>query len=503
MKTDFSQPQRQSPIGVLVMFFDTVRHFAVALWPVLVFWILKTDQVNAFYLISGIIAVFCVISVTAYLKYLHFTFYLDQTSEEFIVSEGIFNKTRTVIQLNKIQQVNITQSLLQRIIGVHALEVDTAGSDKHEAKIKAVSHELALDLKARLLENDRKEDVVSNQQEVVAESDQNLTGAVPFIKISFLTLIKVGITSNYIRTIGIMLAFFVSIWDNLRHLAQEDAFNPDYFDNYVQERVAVQSAIFLVIALLVAVLVVNMLRVIIRYFDFKIARQRGSLLLSFGLLNTKSTIIKPEKVQIIAVTRNYFQKKMDILEIKIKQASSGVKEENRNAIDIPGCNEFERDAILKLLYKVIPEKGVMMKPNFRKLVFSIFLIIVLPLCGFFLMANYVEPRFFEFSYLVWIYVFFTATVLYFGFQNYRLFVSDRFLFRQSGAWDVTNEIVELPKIQALTTSQLFWHKSVDIGYLTIHTAGGDIKFELGNYTTIKNYVNLWLYEMEKSDSNWM
>jgi putative membrane protein len=40
-----------------------------------------------------------------------------------------------------------------------------------------------------------------------------------------------------------------------------------------------------------------------------------------------------------------------------------------------------------------------------------------------------------------------------------------------GAWDVDNEIIEPGKIQAITTSQLFWHKSVDIGSITIHTAG--------------------------------
>jgi putative membrane protein len=53
--------------------------------------------------------------------------------------------------------------------------------------------------------------------------------------------------------------------------------------------------------------------------------KNGSLLLSFGLLSTKSTILKPEKVQIVTVTRNYFQRKMNILEIKIKQATGGEK----------------------------------------------------------------------------------------------------------------------------------------------------------------------------------
>jgi membrane protein YdbS with pleckstrin-like domain len=42
---------------------------------------------------------------------------LDNENEEFIINEGIFNKTKTIIQLNRIQQVNINQSLIQRLVG--------------------------------------------------------------------------------------------------------------------------------------------------------------------------------------------------------------------------------------------------------------------------------------------------------------------------------------------------------------------------------------------------
>jgi putative membrane protein len=499
--TDFSKPQRQSPIGILVMFSDTVRHFAVGLWPLLVLMYIKSDEMSAFLVIGGIALIFLLITVTAYLKYLNFTFFIDEANDEFIINDGIFNKTKTVIQLDKIQQVNITQSLLQRIIDVHALDVDTAGGSEKEARIKAVSHNLALALKAKLLENEKKQTIaVQTASQPVEETQAN---EAPFIKISLMTLLKVGITSNYIRTVGIILAFFFSIWDNIQHFAGDNSFEHNYFDDYFAAHTIIQSELVLIIVLLVLVLVVNVLLVILRYFNFKISRQQGSLLLSFGLINTKSTIIKPEKVQITAVTRNYFQKKMNILELKIKQASGNIKEENRNAIDIPGCNETERDAILKLLFHIIPEKGLMLKPNWRKLVFAIFLIIVLPLSGFFAMAGGVETRFYEFAYLVPVYVVFALLVLCFGFRNYRLFINDRFVIKQSGAWDITNEIVELHKIQAITSSQLFWHKTADIGYLTIHTAGGNIGFQLGDFTIIKKYVNRWLYEMETSDSNWM
>jgi putative membrane protein len=48
----------------------------------------------------------------------------------------VFYKTKTAIQLRKIQQVNINQSFIQKLIGVYELEVHTAGSATNEVGIK-------------------------------------------------------------------------------------------------------------------------------------------------------------------------------------------------------------------------------------------------------------------------------------------------------------------------------------------------------------------------------
>jgi uncharacterized membrane protein YdbT with pleckstrin-like domain len=502
MNANFSQPQRQSPIGVLVMFADTARHFVRALWPLLVVWIFNSKTISSFYVIPSIIAVFVAISIGAYLRWRNFTFHLDDANEEFIINEGVFNKTKTVVALDKIQQVNITQSLIQRIISVYALDIDTAGSNKEEGKIRAVSHQLALALKARLLENEKKAVKNSDSEEIKIVSEDK-----PFMEISLMSLIKVGITSNYMKTFWLLFVFIMTLYDNIRHIVEGDVINRERIDRYVGGGFGVNSIAFLVVVFIGLILLINLVRTIVRYFNYKITRQSGSLLMSFGLINTKSTIIKPEKVQIVSVTRNYFQKKMNILGLNIRQAAGGEQhghhQQKNNGIEIPGCNEAERDAILKLLFGTIPEKGLMMKPNWRKLGFSIFLIIVLPLSVFYMLAHWSTPRIYDYAYLTGVYAFLVLVVLFFGFRNYRLFISDRFVIKQSGAWDISHDIVEPGKIQAITTSQLFWHKTADIGYLTLHTAGGNISFQLGDFTRIKHYVNLWLYEMESSDVNWM
>lgn len=499
MLSNFNAPQRQSPIGVVIMFINTLQHYIKAFFPILLIWVFKSDKINSNYVIIGIIAIVVITAIVAYLKYLNFTFYIDDENDEFIINDGIINKTKTTIQLNKIQQVNINQTLIQRLINVYALDVDTAGSNNKEGKIKAISHELAIALKAKLIESEKKESQTISE-EIVAEVQQS--NEHPFLEISFLSLLKVGITSNYLRSFGLIFTFFFTIYHNLKDVAN----NPDLdnkIEKFIDEKVLINSITLLIIVLLIAVFVINVLRIVIRYFGYKVTKQNGSLLLSFGLIDNKSTIIKQEKVQIVSLSRNYFQKKLDILEMKIKQAS-GEDQKSKNAvIEIPGCNDNESNEILKLLFSKIPQKGVMLLPNWRKLGFAIFLIIVLPVTGFFVFGNYVENSVLEYANFTILYIIFIGLMLFFGYRNYRLFVNDDFIIKQSGVWDIENQIIEIKKIQAITTSQLFWHKLINVGSLTLHTAGGTIAFHLGDYNKIKAYVNLWLYEIETSDSNWM
>ncbi len=494
--TNFSKPQRQSPVGIIVMFADTVQKFARAFWPFILISVFRSETFDKLIVVLSILGFLVISALVAYLKYLNFTFYIDEENNEFVISDGIFNKSRTTISLDKIQQVNINQSLIQRLINVHELNVDSAGSTNKEGQIKAVSHELALALKAQLLENDAKLENTNPYNETVSDH------AEPFIKISFLSLLKIGFTSNYLRSFGLILAFFVTIYENFRKLAESETIDPTTIDSYINTETLVKFSLYLVILMISGILIINLIRTVVKYFNFEMTKKSGSLILSYGLLNTKSTILRPNRVQIAAITRNFFQKKLDVSSIKIKQAGSGDSKQKNSVIEIPGCNSAEQNAIMNLLYQTIPDKGAVLRPNIRKLLFSIFLSIVLPL-GVFLIAMQKDEQIFQLIWIAGLYVIIVSIILYFSFKNYRLYVSDAFIIKQSGAWDITTEIIEATKIQAISTSQLFWHKKLDIGSLVLYTAGGKLSFQLGNFTKIKNHVDTWLYEIETSNSNWM
>jgi len=495
---DFSQPQRQSLLGVLVMFANTLQKIVRAMWPILLVWLVKLDASNTLFIYLGIVAFVLIIAIISYLQYYFFTFYIDEENSDFVIQKGILNKTKITIQLHKIQQVNINQSLIQRLINVYKLEIDTAGSDKKEASISAIPHELAIILKDRLINYASEKPTFTEEKEVV-EAPSSL------LKISLSSLIKIGFTSNYVKSFLLFFAFFTAMLENIKKIFESVEIQEDKMTGYL-DKLPILTSIAIVLGTIIGIgLVVNLVQTIIKYYDFTIRKDKQSIVLSYGLLATKNTLLHPKKVQLVSITQNFFQKKFDILTIGIRQASSNPGSNIKSdKIDVPGASKLERDEILKILFNTFPEKGKLMLPNWRKLALESFFLLLLPLVVFILVNV-------SFDLFIWnelvmyciAFALFSGILLWFSYKNYRLFVSIDFIIKQNGAWDVDNTIVEPYKIQAITTKQFFWQKATNIGSVTLATAGGNIDFSTGNYLEIKKMVNNWLYQVETTNKNWM
>ncbi len=497
--TAFDTPQRQSRVGILVEFAYTLQRTVRAFWPVFLYLAIRFKEVNFLYVGLGALLVLAALAVLAYLKYLNFVFHIDESRREFILHRGVFNKKRVVVQLSKIQQVNINQSFIQKMVDVYAVEIETAGSAKSEATIKAISKASALALKERLL------DVAQNKKDRVAppgEGEIAVETPPPFITISLGSLAKVGITSNYIESFTLLLAFLYTIYSNVKDVWWNEKDQESRLQDLASSLVITQSLLVVFGILVVVTFLINLLRMMIPYFHFNIRKQGPSLLLSYGLVNSKNTLLRPHKVQVVKLITNYLQRKMDVLRMVIRQASSDIRTDKKASIQIPGCSGTESKTILKLIFGKHPQKGIMLKPNIRRIISSIGIFIFIPMALYVAVAL-ANPLAYQYRYLLPIYLMVVSAFIYFSYQNNRLFINDQFIIKQHGIWDIHTEIIEPFKIQAITTRQNFWHRRVDIGHVTLHTAGGDITFRFADFSRVKPFVDYWLYQVESSEEAWM
>lgn len=501
MDNDFSKPQRQSAAGIIIMgshtAFQIVKIFIIPF----VISLVKMKTNNLIFLASGSAIIIFVSFLIAYLWYLKFTFFLDKEKQEFIVNKGIFNRDQVIIQLAKIQQVNINQTILQKIIGVYGLKIDTAGSNSVEANIMAIDESSAYNLKEHLLnKNIDLANIEENNEVNTAVENHSI------LQISNGTLFKVGLTSNYGRSLGLLILFLTSLIHEGQQIIKAFKIDGNHYMSVMSGMATMFSVAFLVFALLLLFLIFNLVRIFYKYFELKITQHKHSLLISYGLFAKKNTLVNPERVQITKYTQNFFQKKIKLLNMSLSQAHFGKSKDGHemqdSTLEVVGCNANERDELLKMIFGKIPAQGKIFVPNWRFINLPIFFNLIIPTIIFLVIGfNISEVK----PYLPLAVIYFLTGVfmIYMSYKRHRITVNEEFIIKKSGIWDISHEIITPNKIQAITTFQYPWHKGLDVGHLCLHTAAGQIRFKYGNYTEIKQLVNYWLYQIESGNKDWM
>ncbi|WP_158962629.1 PH domain-containing protein [Myroides fluvii] len=502
---NFYVPNRQAPIGIVVHFIYGLQKFVRAFFPVLILVALRINKGEwtgrwdwmIWSVAIGLVLVF----VAAYFSYRNFTFHIEKETDAFVLQKGIFNKTKTTIQLRKIQQVNINQSFINKLLNIYSIEVDSAGSGTKEGMIKSVSHEVAQALKETLLtyrEELLEEEEVATYQNV----KQRSTVSQDVRHISVLTLLKVGVTTNYLCTMGIVLFFANSlIYEGSKFFG--DSIDDEAIDTFIEERITLYVGLILMVFFLAVIFIANIIRTIIKFYNYKVVVQHDNLFLSYGLLQTKSTIIRPSRVQLVKIVRNYFQKIWGISSFKIHQVFGKESFNQKTALEIPGCSNKETQEFFDMIYKKpLDFNGVELKYNYRFFGFRFFFLVLVPVGLFISLTQENLPVHWQWS-SAGVYFILVTLLIWRYFKVGRFIITSDFIIVKTGAWDITHTILESHKIQKIVLSQLAWQKSANVGSLALYTAGGVVHFSTSNYQKMKQLRDQWLFEIESQNKHWM
>ncbi|MEC4114349.1 PH domain-containing protein [Myroides pelagicus] len=500
---DFYQPQRQDPVGIVIGFFNGMRKAVRAFFPLLIILYSRlSGQDSQWWTTVGLVAIggLLLMLVYAYLNYRNFTFSIDQGTASLVIEKGVITKSKTTIQLSKIQQVNINQSFLDKILEVYSVEVESAGSSAKEGVIPAVSLLIGQSLKETLLAYRENTDVNNTEEVETAQREEDVT--VELKKISLTTLFKIGLTANYLYTIGLVVVFFNTLYYEGTRL-YKGIFQRELLEEFQTTAISVGMTISLVVSFLILALFVNLVRTIIRYYNFEIKLQNNSLLLSYGLFHTKSTIIRPTRVQFIRLTRNYFQKLMNITNFRIYQVSGNENENKKTALDIPGCSQEELAALVDMIYtQPLQWEGEKIKHNYRYFGFRFFLLVIIPtLVGSFILQDILTMNWLVIAILGY-FVFMTMLVWRY-YHNGGLIYTNDYIVIRSGVWDISYSVLEPFKIQKIVVSQLAWQRPYNVGSIRLYTAGGSLVFSTSDYCALCKLRDKWLAIVEKEQKAWM
>ena len=491
----FSVEQKQSKLGMVVIFFDKfisiVKNYAIFL--LIPMW--KDFNLGLLTILILILAL--VTAAITLIEFRYFTFQFDFNKNDFIVKKGFLKKTKLNVPLSKIQQINLNQNFIHKLLDLYEIQMDTAGSDSKEVSIKAVTKSIANEIKE--FTHILKDNNVHNNVQKITD--------IKSLKIDFYTLVKTGLTSRYFQTLGFIVALFFGALEYL------DALGINYvpsFSSFIKNgNFGFIAILFYLILIFLAVFATNLISTIIKFYKFSASKTNNNLSVSYGLIYTKTILMSPNKVQVFSFTQNWIQKKIDLCNIIIYQASSNMnissdKSKEGSKVNIPGANSLDKKTIFEFIYKSFDDNEFIIKPNIRKFSVNFFLIGVIPSILFFGINH-----FFEFlssvNYIILL-IIYLVIILFISYRLYKnniMSVSKNFIKVQSGFWDITTKIIEVHKIQSIVIDQEIWYKKLNLANLTLCTAGGMIRFSYMDYFILRKIADNFLFKVEVSNKSWM
>ena len=494
--TNFSEFSKQSPKGIIVLYFKQIYTTLKLFWILLFFAIKdfsKFSKIGENYIYLGILVVLLFFLIRAFLIYKNFLFKID--NNHFILQQGIISKTNTSIPFHRIKNINFKQNLVQQIINVYEVSIETAGSTDTEIAIKALNFEDAKNLKSVIL--DSKE----INESIVKQSTEK-----PFLKISILELFKVSLTENHLRNLFLFFAILLGFFQQIQQIA--DSFGEtETLDGFIKDSTnAVSTSFILVFTLLVfltiTAFITSFVRIFLVHFNLSAYLKKDAFEINQGLFTKKSIILKKQKIQNITVSTNPLKRLIGISYITFKQAVSGkINHKNEKVIKIVGCKKNQVDDVKTNLYqfkdieaqdKMYPDTYYINRVYLFNLLFLVIiyvsiyiftepfflysLVLILPIYGF-LIQKKINKRFYK--------------------------LNEEMIVVGNGMIETHHTYLELFKVQNIKLKQTIFQQRSNVTDLILQTASGKITVPCLSYSKAIEMYNHILYKVETSHKSWM
>ncbi len=502
LSDELRKPQRQAWLGVAVLYVKNLRIgfniFLAMIVPMFAGW-----GVGGSYMYFALGVALITLGVIAYLQYRNFFFQV--VDDKFIINQGVLKKEELSVPFSRIQSVHIKQNVIQQILSVVALEIDTAGSTKKEVGIPALTRSYAESLKSYLLE--RKAEEVEETPATDAEGITKKTKTQPFLEkgqrilhLNISDLFKVGITENHLRTgliaLGVVFGYFNQLEEVIAEEIEAATRQVEAFVNTMAYIIPIGIALFVMLSVLL-----SLIRTVLRFFNLSVYLSERGLTVDAGLLKRQENVVPANKIQYIIWKSNPLRKLIGYQSLAVYQASSG--EVNRkNAITVPGCREEQIEQVNSAFFPELVEfeYKAELKPKPLWQLRLLMFIGVVPTIGIGVAAWFFGWYYYiaAIAYLALADIFIKQYV-----KRFVVRVSDELLEVRRGFVFPQQVLLKHYKIQNLEIRQSIFQQRRGLVTLVLYTAGGNIRLPFVPEDAGRALAYFLLYKIESSNREWM
>ena len=411
------------------------------------------------------------------------------------MTEGLLRKRNLSVPREKIQRVEFEQNVIHRFLKVVTVRIETAGAEGEELEIGALEIEEAEALRKLLLQGSSDKEKLSSKQEVELNSD-------PIFKLSLINLIRAGLVRNHLRTFGIVLGFFASIYFQFEDVIDMDKWLAAWLPQWYYSDERLWGFFIMLPPLVVLVISITLIRTIVQFYNFGMWRTGEGFRVAYGLFNRYTNSALNRKVQFLKWHDNILMRLLDMYSMNIFQASS-VSAKRDQSIQVPFCFEPQVDIVREDVYPEFdrsPRNVWLPSLRYRYLIFFRFGVLpALLLLGMGILRQ--EMAFWVGLIVIWLILMWLFADRYT--RTMKLEMDEDHLFIEQGVLEKQRWLLKVNRLQGLALHQNPFEQRRHLASIELFTAAGSVAFPYLPYSDAAQLRDYILYKVETNKASWM
>ena len=302
------------------------------------------------------LAALALVAVGGWIRWLRFTWRVEPG--QLVIERGLFQRTRRVIPVARIQAVQTVRKIQHRVFGVVGLRVEAIGGSETEGQLDALDEALARTVQQVLLDRaDAAGQPTVGSSAVAAAPPGSAVAAAPppgtvLAHCTPRRLLLAGLTGGRVGVAAAIIG-----------LAQQ-AFGDDLTEAALSapERLGVMVAVALVVAGILVAFVLSVLATAVVYWDFTVRRDGELLRLHRGLLDERRDTVPIARVQSLTVEQNVLRRALGLAAVKMVVAGRAGDDGDMTSTLLPIGSRDEALGLVGELFDIADVDGVTLTP---------------------------------------------------------------------------------------------------------------------------------------------
>ena len=291
----------------------------------------------------GLLVIIGVVGLVARILDWHYrSFSFD--GEVLRLEHGVLSRNHRSLDVARIQQVEIRRGAVQRLFGLAAIRVETAGgASEPEVELRVLHEDDAVALRAAVRASKRRVDTggESGSDDAAAPTEEHQILAVPMrhVVVGSVTgarlLVLPALLGGALQLVGQQIGAFAD--EVTRFLLADDGVLPGFTEAPEWSLVLAAAGITAVLAVALAAIVG-----VLRDGRFRIVRIGEDLHISRGLLSTRDSVVPLRRIQLVEVRRNWLRDLLGYATVRIRSAGS----DTEGRVSVPLLHQSDVDDLL-------------------------------------------------------------------------------------------------------------------------------------------------------------